>query len=69
MILENIGSGNLPICPFGNPEVLQILQDYYSPGQKSEERVKYVACWYENCEKRRDKIDNYVWMMQAESSG
>ena len=31
-ILENIGSGNLPICLFGNPEVLPILQDYYTPG-------------------------------------
>ena len=30
-ILENIGSGNLPICLFGNPEVLPILQDYYTP--------------------------------------
>ena len=29
-LLENIGSRNLPICLFSNPEVLPILQDYYS---------------------------------------
>ena len=44
--MEKIGFGNLPICLFGNPEVLPIFHDYYSPvqhGRSLDQKVKNLG--------------------------